>query len=106
MIKTVIDLSGEELEQALEANEGKITFELSEGLYQNIQVICSDYAVDKTTNTNVYKTTIRSVSVSTNAFMIFWANQLLRWGTIVGIVAIALAVTLIVINKRKKRESK
>lgn len=106
VIKTVIDLSGEKLEQSLEENEGKITFELGEGLYQNVQVICSDYAVGETANTNVYKATIRNVSVSTNAFMIFWVNKLLRWCTIIGIVVIALAVTLIVIKKRKKRESK
>jgi len=103
VIKEVVNLTGEALLKELEANEGKITFEIAEGLYQNVQIICTDRATGEGTNTNVYDTTIKNVSVSSNAFMIFWANTVARYATIIGgTILIVGAVVVIVLIKRKK----
>lgn len=105
VIKEVINLTGEALTAELEANGGKITFEIAEGLYQNVQIICTDYATGDAEDTNTYDTTIKNVSVSSSVFMIFWANKPLRWGTIGGLGAIVIAVAVFVVLKNKKRKA-
>lgn len=103
--KELINLSGKTLEEALEAGFGKIVFEIEEGLYQNVQIICNDCAVDEEGNTNTYDEIFTNVSVSSSAFMIFWANRPLRYGVIAGtVVAAAAVILLIVLKKRKKKE--
>lgn len=102
VLKELINLSGDELVAALEA--GSITFELGEGLYQNVQIICEDYAgnVMGTEDNEVYT----NVSISTSAFMIFWANKTARWLTIGGIALfIAALVTFIVLKKKRKNKA-
>ncbi len=106
VIKEVINLTGEALMTELEANGGKITFEMAEGLYQNVQIICTDCATGETEETNTHDTTIKNVSVSTSVFMIFWANKPLRWGTIGGVSAAAIALAVFIILKKKKRDTK
>ena len=104
VIEEIINLSDEDLELQLAENSGKITFEIAEGLYQNLRIICTDRAVGKTEDTNTYDATIKNISVSSNAIMIFWANKSLRWGTIagVGIAAVALVVFMIIKKKKNK----
>lgn len=105
-MKELINLAGESLEKALEKADGKIEFVISKGLYQNIQIICNDCAVDEENKTNTYNETFTNVSVSSSGFMIFWANKPLRWGTIAGIALIAgTVVTIIVVKKRKNEEN-
>lgn len=106
VIKDVINLTGEALMTELEANGGKITFEIAEGLYQNVQIICTDCATGETEETNTHDTTIKNVSVSSSVFMIFWANKPLRWGTIGGVSAAAIALAVFIILKKKKRGTK
>ncbi len=105
VMKEVINLTGEALASELEANGGKITFEIAEGLYQNVRIICTDCAAGETDETNTHDTTIKNVSVSSSVFMIFWANKPLRWGTIGGVSAAAIALTLLVVFKKKKRKT-
>ena len=100
-IKELVNLSGDAFAEALE-NGGKIDFVISKGLYQNVQIICNDCAVDADGNTNTYDETVKNISVNSNGFMIFWANKPLRWGSIGGVVAVAAAVLFIVFKKRKK----
>jgi len=38
--------------------------------------------------------------------MIFWANKPLRWGTIGGVSAAAIALAVFIILKKKKRGTK
>lgn len=104
LIKELINLSGDELAEAI-AN-GNITFELGEGLYQNVQIICEDYAgnIIGAETDEIYS----NVSISSSAFMIFWANKPLRWGSIVGVVLLTAAIIFLVISKKykKKQEQK
>ena len=97
-------LTGEALAAALEANSGKITFEVGEGLYQNVQIICTDYSVDGNEDTNTLDFTIRNVSVSSSTFMIFWANKALRWGVIAFVSMAGISVGAVIIFKNKKRK--
>ncbi len=99
VIKELINLSGDALLEAMAA--GNITFELNEGLYQNVQIICEDYAgnIIGAQENEVYS----NVSISSSAFMIFWANKPLRWGVIGGGVGlIALIIVAIVLKNKKK----
>ncbi|MBR4071944.1 MAG: hypothetical protein IKK26_05260, partial [Clostridia bacterium] len=104
----LLSLSGEELDAALEENSGMLTFKVSKGMYQNIRIICDDCAVNEDGETNTYDVTIKNVTVDTNAFIVnFWANKVLRWSTIAGVILLAAGiVVLIAYKKRKKTEKK
>ncbi len=102
-ITKLVDLSGEELKKALE-EDGKIRFKISEGLYQNIQIICNDCAVDEDGKTNTYDETFTNVSVNSSGFMIFWANKPLRWGSIAGVLLLTAAILFFIIYKKRKKE--
>ena len=102
VIKELVNLSGEELLAELEATGGEITFEIEQGLYQNVQIICTDCATGDADSTNTYKTTVKNVSVSTSGFMIFWANKPLRWATIGGISAVLIELAVFIVLKKRK----
>ena len=102
LIQEIINLSGDMLTAELEANGGMITFEIAEGLYQNVQIICTDQAIGENGESNTFDTTIRNISVSSSMFKIFWANEVLRWSVIGGVSATAIALAAFVIFKRKK----
>lgn len=100
---TLLDLSGEALEKHLETNNGKLNFEVTEGLYQNFKIVCADISHNGDGKTNIYEEVITNVSVSSSVFMIFWANKTLRWSTIGGVgMAMLIACATIVILKSKK----
>ena len=101
ILDTLLELSGEDLAEALEAGEGALTFQIGEGLYQNVQVICHDSAVGEE-NFNTYDETFTNLSVSTNGFMIFWANKPVR--NILIIVLVLLIAFLIFLLARKKKK--
>ena len=105
VIQEVINLADQALLNELEANGGTITFEIAEGLYQNVQIICTDCSIGNSEATNTYDSTVNNVSVSSSVFMIFWANKPLRWGTIGGVSAatVALATATVIIKKKKRK---
>jgi hypothetical protein len=80
----LVDLSGVELLYALEEQNGIITIELDEGLFQNVRIVCTDYSVDEDGNVNTYDETFGDVSVSSSSVKIFWANRPLRYTVITG----------------------
>ena len=105
-LKEILNLAGEELEKAIADGAGKITFKIEKGLYQNVQIICDDCAVDEDGKTNVYDVTIKNISVDANAFIVnFWANKPLRWGSIAGVILLAAAIILFVFFKKRKKEN-
>ena len=100
----LIDLAGDALLKALEENDGKIVFEIEEGLYQNVQIICNDCAVDTAGNTNTYNETFYEVSVSTSAVKMLFANKPVRYGIIAGVIVILGGVALLVFTKKKSKK--
>ena len=106
-ISELLNLSGEDFTKALEEGNGQLTFEVPEGLYQNVRIVCDDEADYGTDDNIIYDETITNVSVANSAFLIFWANKPLRWGSIGGVTAIAAgAAAFIAIRKRKKNIAK
>lgn len=103
-ISELLNLFGEDFAKALEEGNGQLTFEVPEGLYQNVRIICDDEADYGSDDNIIYDTTITNVSVASSAFLIFWANKSLRWGSIGGVTAVAAgAGAFVTVRKRKKR---
>ena len=102
--KVLVDLSGEELDTYLGENDGKIPFNIPEGLEEQVQIICTDYAVHEDgKTTNEYNEVFSRVTVSANSVIIFYANKPLFYGTIIGIVLTAGGIFLIVWKRKKKK---
>ena len=102
ILDTLLELSGEDLAEALEAGEGALTFQIGEGLYQNVQIICHDSAVGEE-NFNTYDETFTNLSVSTNGFMIFWANKPVR-NTLIIVLVLLIAFLIFLFARKKKKE--
>ncbi len=102
-ISVRIDLSGEALDEYLEANNGMITFTVPEGLENRVRLICNDSAhhSDGTTNETVEE---YQVTVSQSAWIIFYANKGLFYGAIGGVAAAILLVILLIVLKKKKNK--
>ena len=106
VVQELVNLEGEAFDKALEENDGKITFTLDEGLYQNVRVICDDWAYYGDEENVIYDETFTDVSVSSSALKIFWANKPLRWGSIGGVGGLGAAgVLFALLKKRKKKEA-
>ncbi len=105
-LEKLVDLSGEKLSEALESNGGKIVFEIAEGLYQNVRIICSDYATDENDDTNTYDDLFEEVSVSVSTAKILWANKTLRYSVFAGAAILGFIIFFIIFKKRKKEEDK
>ncbi len=105
-ISVRFNMSGEELLKYLEANDGKATFTIPEGLNNKVKIICNDCAVNAENLTNEYNELFERVTVSKNQFVIFYANTPLFVGTIAGVlVAIALIIFLIKRKSDKKNKT-
>ena len=105
-LEELVNLSGEALEKELESGNGTVTFEIGEGLYQNVRIICDDCADYGDEENIIFDETFQNVSVASSTFLIFWANKPLRWGTIGGIVAVAAAIGLLIALKKRKKPVK
>ena len=105
VLRELVKLEGDALEEALAAGDGKITFALEEGLYQNVRVVCDDWASYEGEENILYDETFEDVSVSNSAFMIFWANKPLRWGSIGGVSALGLAGIFLALSKKRKKKA-
>lgn len=101
--ETLIDLSGEELENYLAEHDGQIDFKIPEGLEQQVAVTCADYAVKEDGTTNTYQETFNNVTVSTNKVIIFFANKPLFYGVIIVCGAAAAGVIAFIAWKKKKK---
>ena len=104
--ETLITLEGDELETYLAEHDGRISFEIPEGLEQQVTVSCSDHAVKKDGSTNTYNQTFDNVTVSTSKMIIFFANKPLFYGVILVCCAAAAGVIGFVIWKKKKKVKK
>ena len=95
--ETPLDLEGAELEKALEQNESKLIFQLTEGVCQNVDIICTD----KAGNSYCSKETFHNITVSPSSLVIFWADIFLRACVFIGSIVITGGIIVMIIKKRK-----
>lgn len=102
-----IELEGEELLSALEESGGVLSFEMGEGMYQQLHIICRDMSSANDGDGNIFETMCSGITISTSTFNIFWANKPLRYGVIAGASAvIAVVVTTVIIFRKRKIKNK
>ncbi len=104
VIEEIIKYAGNALDEALEKGDGKIVFEIAEGVDQNVQIVCNDNAVDADGKTNTYDETFDDIDISPSAWKLFWADPFLRWGSIAGVLVVAGLIIFFVVRKKKKDE--
>lgn len=105
--KDLLSLSDEAFEKALEEGNGTLTFDIPEGLYQDVRIACDDkaYYGENSEDNIIYDKTFTNVSVTPSAFLIFWANKPLRYAVIGGIAFVVAGIILLIfLKKRKKKE--
>lgn len=100
LLSTPYELEGDALTQQLEENNNKLVFDLGEGIYQNVDIVC----IDKAGNKYVSKAMYHDVTVSSNAMVIFWANRMLRWGVILGLIILTGGIIIILVRWKKKKD--
>lgn len=97
----LLELNRAELLTALDEN-GMLTFEIEEGMYQNIEIICIDEAGNEYNSGDAY----HNVTVSPSGWIILWANPVFRWSLFGGAAAIAAGIIFLIFFKKKKKEEK
>ena len=105
-ISVRFEMSGEEFLTYLTENNGKITFTVPEGLENQVQIICNDCAVNADGETNEYNETYIKVTVSQSRWIIFYANKLLFYGSIAGVILLAGGISFLIFLKKRKKASK
>lgn len=104
--ETVSDLSGDELTEYLSNNDGKIKFKVPEGVNQQVAILCADCSIGTDGGTNTYNYVYKGITVSSNAFILFFENKPLFYGTLGVIVVAILALTGIIIYKKRRKKQK
>ncbi len=102
-ISVRFDYSGEDLLNYLSENGDMVTFTIPTGLEHQVQISCTDCAVDEHGIANEYNGVFSRVTVSKNALVIFYANKSVFYGTLGGLAAL---IILIVVLLKKKKEKK
>ena len=104
-ISVRFDLSGDELHDYLKEHDGMITFTVPEGLENQVRLICGDCAAHADGTTNVCDELYERVTVSSNLFIIFFANKGLFYGTL-GVLALLIVLIIFLIARKKRKSSK
>ena len=105
-ISVRFEMSGEDFLTYLTENGGKVTFTVPEGLENQVQIICNDYAVNADGETNEFNETFTKVTVSQSQWIIFYANKPLFYGTIAGVVLLAGGIVALIVFLKKKKAAK
>ncbi|MCD7859267.1 MAG: Ig-like domain-containing protein [Firmicutes bacterium] len=100
------EMSGEELLQYLEDNDGKIVFTIPSGYNNKVQIICNDCAINAQNLTNEYNVIFENVTVSQNWLVIFYANKSVFFGTIASILMLLLILILLIKRMKDKKSKK
>jgi len=104
IIDTPINYSGESFKEALIDGGNKLTFNINEGMYQKVNIICDDYALDISGSSNVYNEVYTDITVSSSSVAILWANKKLRLGIILLSIALLTPLTALFIKITKNNK--
>ena len=104
-ISVRFDLSGDELHDYLKEHDGMITFTVPEGLENQVRLICGDCAALADGTTNVCDELYERVTVSSNLFIIFFANKTLFYSAL-GVLALLIVLIIFLIARKKRKSSK
>lgn len=101
--------TGNEISEALAAENGVITFKIGtdDSGIQQVEIICSDSTMKADGTNNVYSETFE-VMVASSEWALVWANATLRYSIIAGSAAAVVLITCIIIwiARRKKEKDK
>lgn len=100
------EMTGEEFENYLAENSGVVTFTVPEGLNQQVELICNDKAVHTDGTTNECREAFTKVTVSPSGFVMLYANKLLLYSIIGGVVILIMLSGTAVVFVRKKKVRK
>lgn len=103
--KVISDMSGDELTKYLNGNDGKIKFKVPEGVNQQVAILCADCSIGTDGGTNTTDFIYEGITVSSNAFILFFENKPLFYG-VLGVVAAAIIVPTGFVIYKKKRKTK
>ena len=103
--KIISDMSGDELTKYLNGNDGKIKFKVPEGVNQQVAILCADCSIGTDGGTNTTDFIYKGITVSSNAFILFFENKPLFYG-VLGVVAAAIIVPTGFVIYKKKRKTK
>lgn len=94
----IINLSGDKLTEALESNNGQLSFTLSSGIDMHVSIKCTDMAGNEPHIVDVY-----DITVSTSFLLIFYSNKPLFYGSIITAVIVITAVVILIVMIRRRR---
>lgn len=77
-----------------------LTFEIGEGVYQNVDIICTDEAG----NEYVSGEEFHNITVSPSGWVILWANPVFKIGLFSGVGAAAIGIFFLIFFKKRKKE--
>lgn len=102
------EMSGEEFETYLAENSGTVTFTIPEGVNRKVEIVCNDQALHADGTTNERREEFTKITVSPSGFVMLYANKLLLYSIIGGMVAIILlsGAGVIFIRRKKVRKVK
>lgn len=98
-----VELTGEDLLTQLADNDGKITFTVPEGLDMQVQIICTDCAVQPDGSTNEYNELFQEITVSPSQWIMFYANKTLFYGAVAAVCVPVAGGTAWILLRRKRK---
>ena len=94
------DMDSEMINDLHKNSDNKIVFELPSGMGQVISISCVDYAGNK--NQLIFD----NITISTDWFVLFYANKRLFWTTVATTPLIIVGFTSVIIFRRKRLKAK
>ena len=96
----LVDMDSEMINDLHKNSDNKIVFELPSGMGQVISISCVDYAGNK--NQLIFD----NITISTDWFVLFYANKRLFWTTVATTSLIIVGFTSVIIFRRKRLKAK
>jgi len=94
-----ISYEGEELLTLLEENNGELSFELPQGTGMRVRISCED-----SVGNEMDVISFDNIVVSTSKLTIILSDKRVIYGIIAGVLALAAAITLAVVWKKRRKE--